>query len=157
MKLFIHLICIFLAIILQISLLPQITILGGFPNLILLVMLSLVFVGRINEAILWLSLGGILLEMVSPVHFGFYFFPLLAVFLLVNYLVKKLFTNPIWYLTLFFFFFSSLIFDLVWLFYDYSVFSISVLLADAIYNTILGLVIYYFMLYYYFPNEKIKI
>lgn len=157
MKTFIHAICIILAVIMQISLFPQITIFGGMPNLILLTMLILIFIGRRDEALIWLAFGGLMLEMVSTAHFGYYFFPLLATYFAIVFLVKKLFTNPSWYLAIILFLLSSIFVDLVWLIYSFSLSSVQIILADAIYNSILGMIIYYFMHYYYLPKEKITI
>ncbi|EKD56186.1 MAG: hypothetical protein ACD_58C00274G0002 [uncultured bacterium] len=157
MKIFIHIICIFIAVILQTTLLPQIMLLGGMPNIVFLVTLSLIFINRADEAIWWLGIGGMLLEFISPVHFGYYFFPLLIVYLLINLLVKRFFANPSWYISMIFFFIFSIIFDVIWLVYNYSIDTYTIILANAVYNVILGVVIYYFFQFYYFPKEKIKI
>lgn len=157
MKNLLHIFFIFFAVILQISLLPQIAIFGGYANLILLVMLALIFVGRNDEAIIWAGVGGLLLEITSPVHFGYYFFPMIMIYLLVNFLVKKLFTSPAWHLSMFFFFISSVLQDVIWIYLDRSLTTLLIILANAVYSAVLGVILYYFIDYYYHPKEKIKV
>lgn len=157
MKIFTHIICIFFAVILQISLLPQIAIFGGYANLILLVILTLIFVGRSDEAIIWVVVGGLLLEATSSVHFGYYFFPIVLIYFLMIFLVKRLFANPPLRLSMFFFFISSVLQDVIWIYLDRSLTTLLIILANAVYNVVLGVILYYFIDYYYHPREKIKV
>lgn len=157
MKIFINIILMITAVLVQISLLPQLSFYGGTANLILLVIISLVLIKREKDAILWTIIGGTLLDLFSPIRFGVYLFILLIIYFLLTILIKKLLATPPWHFILFLFFLASIIFDLLWLFYNKSIDFIIITAANAVYNIILGGIIYYLIQYYYQPQEKIKI
>lgn len=157
MKIFIHIICIILAVILQTTLLPQIKLLGGMPNLVLLTVLTLIFINRFDEAIIWVIIGGILLDLTSPIRFGYYYFALLIIYFLIRLLIVRLFNNPSWIISAIFFLFASVLLDCYWIYYDCSINTLTIILANAIYNIIFGLILYYLMQYYYLPQDKISV
>lgn len=142
---------------LQISFLPQISLFGGLANLVLVIIISLILITRFDEALLWLGLGGLLLDLFSPLRLGLYFFPLILIYFTTRLLVQKLLAHPPWSLSLLFFFSASLLVDLPWLFYESSSYGLVVWSSNAVHNALLGCLIYYFLQYYYQPKESIKI
>lgn len=154
MKIIVNVLLILLAIILQTSLLPKIDFFGTFPNLVLLIMLSLLFINRTEEALWWTGGGGILLDLVSPARFGIYTFSLLIIFILTYILVSRIFSDPSLLLAAVFFFVASLLMNLFFLFLT-SYFLL--LISTAIYDTLVGCIIYGLVKYYYKPKEAIKI
>lgn len=154
MKFIINLLFIILAAILQITFIPELTIFSGIFNLIFLIMLMFVFASRPSEALWWAGLGGIVLDLLSPVKFGFYTLSLLVICLLTNYLVERIFTDPNIFVASGFFFGGSLILNLFWLTVNpsWQAFFIS-----AIYNTVVGTIIYGVIKIYQTPREAIKI
>lgn len=152
MKNLINILLIILAVVLQISLLPQISFLTAFPNLIFLIMLSLVFINR-PESLWWLG-GGILLDLVSPFRFGLYTISLVVVFLLANYLVNHIFSDPSLFIAAVFFFVGSIILNAIFLLLTSQ---FSLLFFEVIYSTFVGCIIYGLIRYYLKPKEVIKI
>lgn len=154
MKNLINIVLIYIAVVLQISLMPAISFYQGMPNIILLVATSLAMINRREEALWWIILGGILLDIISAGYFGIYTLSFLAIYFMTYFLVKKIFTEPSIYLSIPIFFVCSIIVDIPWMVIDSQW---QIMLADAIYNTIVGCVIYFFIRYYYKPTEQIKV
>jgi len=154
MKIFINVLLIVIAVILQITFMPKIAFLGAFPNLILLVALSLIFIKKIEEALLWIGLGGILLDLFSPVHFGVYIVSLILIFAISYYLVNYVFSDFSLFLAAAIFFISSIIFNIIFLLYTHY---FNLYLLEAVYTTLLGCMIYGIIRYYYKPSEEVKI
>lgn len=72
----------------QVTLMPNLSILGIWPNLLLILVIMLVFFNADQEALLSASLGGLILDLSSPIFFGFF-----TVFLVANFLVIRFVTN----------------------------------------------------------------
>ncbi len=127
---------------------------GGIFNLVLIICLILVFVGRPKEALIWAGIGGIILDLLSGVSiFGAYTLSLVVICLASSFLVKKFFTSPNIFVASIFFFFASIILDIFWLFVN---FNLQILLFNAIYNTIVGIILYIFLKDYLKPREMFK-
>ena len=154
MKIFINILLIFLAAILQISLFPKISIFSALPNLIFLATMILIFTNREDEALIWAGLGGILLDLFSPVRFGIFLFPLLVIYFLTSILVKRIFTDPNLIIAASFFFLGSIFFDILWIFINPQW---QIILINAIYNTIVGIIIYWLLRERLKPKEFVKI
>ena len=154
MKLFYNLLVIIIVVILQTTLAPDMNLFGAFPNLIMIVMLSLLFIGRTEDAIWWAGIGGILLDIFSPVHFGVYTISFTLVIALNYYLVNYIFTDPTLPLAGTFIFVSSLIINFIFLLYSHYY---GQYFLEAIYNTFVGCIIYSLIRYYYKPREEVKL
>ncbi|MCL5795385.1 MAG: hypothetical protein M1338_03430 [Patescibacteria group bacterium] len=139
MYLFINIILIVLVCILQISTLPNLAILQAFPNLILTITVVLVFVGRSRDALFWAAIGGIILDLFSPLRFGIYTISLLAIYFLISYLVKKFFSDPNFFIATGLFLISSVIFDLIFVIISSQW---SIFIGEILYNTIVGILLY---------------
>ncbi len=153
MKKIINFIAIILVVMLQITIVPRLDIYYAVFNLPLLIMLSLILIKRYDLAVFWL-LSGVLLDLISPIKFGFYTFSYLFIYLLATFVVTKFFHQINLFIIIFFFVICSFVIDFAFLFYD---FQIKLLLLNAIYNTFIGYIIYYFLKYYLEPQSIIKV
>jgi rod shape-determining protein MreD len=154
MKFIIQLILIIIAVILQISLVPKLALFGTFPNIILLIFLALLFIGRPQESLWWAGIGGILLDLASPSYFGIYTFSMLIVYVLVFYLTNRIFSNPSVFVAAVIFFVSSLMINSIFIFY---VHNYAGFLIEAVYSTLIGCMIYGLMRYRTKKREEVKI
>lgn len=150
MKFIANLLLIFLLVILQISLMPKFIIFHSYPNLIFLVMMILIFLGKFREAGWWAIFGGILLDFNSQTPFGFYSLSLIFIFLIFSILTFKFFSNPTILIISIFLILGSLILDLGFLILTKMYILI---IFDSIYNLISGLLLYYIIRNYFKPKE----
>lgn len=139
MYIFINILLILLASILQISFMPSLSLWHSFPNLILIFTVILIFNGRNREALYWAAIGGIILDLFSPSRFGIYLISLLVIYFVISYLVKRFFSDPNFLIAVGLFLISSAIFNII--FYIINP-QWQIFLGDIIYNTIVGLIIY---------------
>lgn len=154
MKTFILILTIIMAVILQISVIPNFSIYNVFPNIVLIVMLGLLYVRRTNEALWWMGLGGLLLDLVSPVRFGVYTLSFMIIFALNYYLIEYIFTDPSILLAGALIFISSLISNIIFLLLTHYY---SQIFTEAIYTSFVGCILYWIIRYYYKPKEEVKI
>lgn len=154
MQIILNIVFIFIAALLQISVLPHLAIFRAYPNLILIVMLSLIFIQKKDLAIWWALVGGLALDLTSSGFFGLYTATLLIIFWLFSFITKRVFAHPPLYIAAILFFTASLLLDLPWVI-QYKEWTI--LFSQAIYNTVVGCIAYYFIGYYAKPKEAIKI
>lgn len=78
----------------QILLMPYFAIYGVWPNLILILAIMLLFFNADPEALFTASLGGLILDLASPLNFGFFTFFFLMIILLIKLLMSKFFNEP---------------------------------------------------------------
>lgn len=104
---------IFLLVILQISLFDKFSIFGSVPNLIFIFAIALTLKARWQDAILLGGIGGVLLDLASPLRFGVYTFLILVVITLINYLVLKLLPTPRLFMSFFIFIGAFLLINLI--------------------------------------------
>lgn len=141
-----NLILIFLAVILQISLVPQLAISGGYPNFILLVSTALIFVKRETMAMLWFVLGGLLLDLHSSAPFGFYTGVFIGIYFIINFLVRRFLIDVNFFAAALLFLLVSFFADIPFLFLN---FDLRILISQGLWNAFLGLVFYYFIDQYF--------
>ncbi len=143
MKYLRHFLLIILVFIIQIAIVPNITIKLAFPNLILIVCIALALNFKYEESLLWAVIGGLLLDVYSPMRFGINTITLVALSSIVYFTFRKFISQPIMPIVFVVFFVMSLLYDLV----PYLLYSkdIKVYFFDAIYNTIIGVIVYYFL------------
>jgi hypothetical protein len=75
----------------QVSLLANLSMGSGSVNLIILILLFLILLGYEDEALWWVAITGIILDIYSPVRFGFNIILLLVVWGVLRYLTRKYF------------------------------------------------------------------
>lgn len=132
MKYIFYLGLIFLAIVIQISLLPYL--IGSYSgiNIIAILVITLVFAGKRKVAMVWLGAGGILLDFYSSAKFGVYTIELVIAFLLANifakYFVSKINFFPIFVFTFCFF----LAANLIWLYSEIEKYFLEVIKIAAL-------------------------
>lgn len=80
---------IFILILFQLSLLNKLTIFSFVPNLIFVLSIVLLLRGFLSDSLLVGSLGGLFLDLTSPLRFGFYSVVLITILLGINLLVLK--------------------------------------------------------------------
>lgn len=153
MKKTINIIAIILAVILQITIATKIDIYYSMINLPLLIMISLILIKRFDLVIWWVA-SGILLDLVSPIKFGFYTITFIIIYLFTSFIVKKIFYQSQFYIVILFFTASSIIIDIPFLIYH---FNSQILIGNFIYNTIVGCIIYWFLKFYLEQQSIIKI
>lgn len=87
-------ISIVLAVIMQISFLPNFAIYHVFPNLVLIFILVFLIRGQDDIVLWWVIFGGLLLDLFSPLFFGYYFIQLILIFLIYRSIVRPLLLEP---------------------------------------------------------------
>lgn len=75
--------------VLQFSFLSKISILESIPNLIFILSLVLLIRGFFEDSILVASIGGLFLDLSSPLRFGIYLMVLLASLIFIHFVVLK--------------------------------------------------------------------
>lgn len=155
MKVYVNIFIILLAVFFQITILPHLGIFGIYPNLILLGIIILIFIGREQEALWWVLLGGIFLDFFSPVRFGGYTISFIIVYFSLTLILKYYFAQPsflnAFWLIVTVSIISGLIFSL--LTWQFSI----LIFLEAILNGILGIIGYWFISHYLKVPEEIKI
>ena len=154
MKTFLNILLVIIVVILETTLVPKMAIFGAFPNLVMLVILSLIFINRTRDALWWVLIGGVLLDLFSPVRFGAYTLSFVAIFFLAYYLVNYVFSEPSVFLAAGIFFISSLILNIIFLMYFHY---FGLYFIEAIYSTFVGCIVYGLIRYYYKQGEEVKI
>ena len=98
-----------LLVIFQIAFLTKLNFFGVVPNLILILAISLIIKGFFQEGLLVAGIGGLSLDLASPLRFGLYSFLFLAIILVLYWLVLKILPSP-GIFSLFLIFFGSFLF-----------------------------------------------
>lgn len=141
-----------MVVIFQVSVMPNLAIQLAFPNLILIGLLILLFTNNLREGLWWAVFGGLFFDIFSPLHFGIYTLVFLFIYVLIYFSSTYLISDFSFIIIVLGFIVGSLLIDLIpfiiigrdWL----------ILLFDAIYNTILGIIIYYFCVDKLEPKEQ---
>ena len=153
MKIFINVLLILLALVLQISLFPRLEIFNAFGNIIFLIWTALLFTGR-DESIWWVGIGGLMLDIFSPFYFGYYIAMFFLLYFILHYLITHILTEISWIAVLILIFLGSVILDIAPAIYTSSY---SLIIPNAIYNTCLGIFIYLIINKYLKPKEEVKL
>jgi len=141
--------------ILQLAVLTKISILGAVPNLILIIAIALMLRNRPHEAFLIALLGGMILDIGSPLKFGVLTIIYLIILVLIYLLINKVSLIPNYFFTLLVFIGSFLIFNfLVSLFYSGSLHW--EIVSDSIINTLWGILGLFLVQRFIKVEEKIK-
>ncbi len=128
MKTFLSGIIIFFAVILQVTILPKITIWEVMPNLILLLIVCQSAIKGYKEGMVWAFSCGLLLDFFSNVYFGIFSLIFLFIAFIVSFVTKK-FLGKIGLLSIIIIsVISTIMFDFIFL----SVIKINVLSSEVI-------------------------
>jgi cell shape-determining protein MreD len=150
-KLIVKIAAIFLAVILQVTLMPLLSIKGMWPNLILITALILVLSGLKNDALLVAAIGGLLWGFFSPLRFGLDAIIFIGLVLLLAEISKKYLPAINLAIVSGIIFSGSLFYGLLmslflkrWVSWE--------LLIDSVYATLLGLI--FFLVLNHFQRSK---
>lgn len=147
---------IFILAIVQLALFSKLSVLGAIPNIVLVLIVALGLKGRFQEAVLTATIGGIILDLASPLRFGAYTVLMLGIALLIQYVVIKIVPPPDFYLAFTVFAGSILFFDLI-----LSLFVLTwprwILISDLFLNGFLGLGVLWLMTRIIRPENEIKL
>jgi hypothetical protein len=155
-KLIIKIAAIFLAVILQVTLLPLLSIKGMWPNLILISVLILVLSGLKNDALLMAAIGGLLFGFFSPLRFGLDAIIFIGLILLLEEMSKKYLPAINLVIVSGVIFSGTLLYGLLmslflrrWLSWE--------LLIDGVYATLLGLIFFFVLNHFQRPKKLLKV
>lgn len=142
----------------QFSIIGQLSIYQAFPNILLIYLVVLILNKRYKKSIYFAVLSGIFYDIFSLSYPGIYLFMFVIIALLLNFIINRFISSPIFIFVIFIFFISSLFLDLPMFFIGNH--DIGLLFKVALYNTILGSILYYLLGDYLRPQKpmyKMKI
>ena len=156
MKRFLAFIGVFLAVIVQTSLLPHFSIRGFLPSVRLIIVFCWSLLGDYKEAIFWAVGGGVLLDLFSSLNFSIAMLSLLLVVLVLYLLTNTVFSfdkyySRLWLAGLTSLFYYGITFAFSWLFYfirfsgtkiDLSISVLWPILFGTVLNTLAILVVF---------------
>lgn len=155
MKIFINILLIIFAVIIQTAFLPALSVLGSHPNIVLIIAIILLAIQRKSEALWWFGFGGLILDLISPFYFGIYTLSFMVVYFILYYLVDYIFSDPSILVTAMFLLFGSFISNIIFLILDINTYEI--LIIEALYAMVFGSIIFYFMKHYLSHKDAVKI
>lgn len=140
----------------QILLMPYLAVYGVWPNLVLILAIMLLFFNADAEAFFSASLGGLILDLASPLPFGLITFIAFSLLLLIKILIIKFFND----LNIFIFVLvmagALIIFDLIFMVIGRN-FSLFLLIINISYGLILSLIFYKLIGFYMDHNQGLRI
>ena len=155
-KLIIKILAIFLAVILQVTLMPIFSIKGNFPNLILLAALILVLADFKTDAIIVAAIGGLLFDFFSPLRFGLNTIIFISFVLLLGVVSKRYFPAINLFIIALVVFLSTIIYGLLmslflqrWLSWE--------ILIESLYACILGLIFFFVLDHFQKSSRLLKV
>lgn len=146
---------ILIIVILQLALFSKFSILESFPNLIFIISIVLLLRDDLQDSFLVAVLGGLLLDLASPLRFGAYTILLVGILLFVYFVILKSMPVPNLFLI-------YLLFMGIFLFVNLVIFLIIgavpnwQIVFDALINSLWGILIYLFLGRIIKPKEEIK-
>ncbi len=99
--------------IIQIGIMPYLSFEHVIPNLIFIILITNILLGQDQTALWWLVLGGLILELFSPLPFGLYLLPYLIIYIIIRYLLRIYLLEPPPLLAMVVFFAASLLYNMV--------------------------------------------
>lgn len=141
MKIFKIILLIILAFIAEISLSPNIKIGSAFPNFIVILLIFYLINFDYRKALLTAGIGGILLDLYSPMYFGVYTLSFLAIYLLAYFIFTKFISEQVFIVVFLSFFVGYLLSEIIPLLVYHG--SYVTYFSSALYTSIIGIFIYY--------------
>ena len=155
-KTILKILLIFGLVVLQVTLIPFLKVSEVWPNLILLVTLVLVLDDFLIDALFFAILGGLFLDLASSSFFGLNVLILVFLVILIKFVISRYLTEPnLWIITLILGL-SSVFYSLIFILIYHNVSYLS-LLWSFIYNSLAGILIYWFLGYFLKTTQEIKI
>ena len=93
-KLSLKILAIVFLFIFQIAFFNKLTIWGSLPNIILILSLAFLLRNRFSDSLLIAVVGGLLLDLVSPLRFGVYILLFLSILFLLRFLILRMLPTP---------------------------------------------------------------
>lgn len=155
-KLSLKILAIIFLFIFQITFFNKLIIFGSIPNLILILSVALLLRNRFNDALLVAVVGGLLLDLVSPIYFGIYTLLFLAILFVLHFSILKVVPvlSIFWIYVIFLG--AFLILDLFILLFT-KTWPSWVTIANVSINGLWGILAYYILGYFLKTTEEIKI
>lgn len=147
-----NLLIIFFLGVIQITLMPYFGIMGLWPNLIFLLAITFILIGAEQEAYLTASFGGLILDFVSPIFFGFNVLILMSMVALTQLLVKKFLSEVDILMAGLVYIVATFMFNIIFSLIGHQ-FGWSSLLINIVYSCFVGLVIFYILNNWYDRRE----
>lgn len=141
--------------VLQLTLMPYLGFQDIWPNLILLAALALMILDFDIESLLVASVGGIILDLTSPLVFGVNTAILVVIVLVVKLLMTKYFTEPNIIILTFFFGLAAIIADCMVMLLTQNFIWLPVM-VNGLYSAIIGLLLYRFFEQWFKRQSIIK-
>lgn len=147
---------IFIVALIQVSLLPNLAIEDFIPNLVAIFLVTYLLLDLDKVAIWWVALGGLLLDLFSPLPFGLFVAQFVIIYLVLRHLIRPIIHEPAPLMSLPVFFVTSLLFNGIELVIIRSI-NIFDLLLLAIIESLIGTIVYSFIHRRYLQNSPIKL
>jgi hypothetical protein len=141
LKLFSKIVLIFILAVIQIMVMPRFGILGTFPNLIFILALVLVIYGAETDAFLVAGVGGFILDLASPMFFGFNVLINLSAITLTRFVINKFLTETSVFISILIVGLVSVLLDLFMSLVTHQ-FSLLGMLTNLFYSMIVGFIFY---------------
>ena len=132
----------------QITLMSYFSIMGLWPNLVFVLALVLVLTGAEPEAFLTASLGGLILDLTSPLFFGFNTIILLIMVILVEMLVNKFLSEISMFVAGLFLIIVTVIIDLLMCLISHQFIFVN-LIINVFYTLVVGLIMFRLINYWF--------
>lgn len=146
---------ILILVILQLSIFTKISFLNTIPNLIIILSIVLVFRGLLRDGLLVAIIGGIILDVYSPLHFGLFTILAFTTCIIVNYIILKNIPAPNLLLILLFFICLFLIINLIIILVT-GLLPGWQILVDSVVNAFWGILVYFIAGKIIKPKEEIE-
>lgn len=143
MKLIKTLLLIILIFVIQIAIVPNITISSAFPNILLISAVVLLLNFEFDKALIWAGIGGIMMDIYSPLHFGVYTFGFLIIWFIANFIFKRYISEQLFPIVIVSFFIAYLLVEFIPFITKNG--SYMIYFSSAVYTAILGTIIYYLL------------
>jgi hypothetical protein len=147
---------ILLLVIIQLSLFDKFSFFGSVPNFIIIFAISLTLKGKWQDAILLGLIGGLLLDLASPLKFGIYMLLILLAITLINFLILRSLPTPKLLMSFFIMTGSFLMINLLISLLTFTWLGWTALI-DAVINGLWGVVAYWALNKFIKTENEIKI
>ena len=150
---YIKLFLVFLVLaLIQFAIIPQLSFRGAFPNILFIYLVVLILNGRYKKSLFFAVLSGIFYDIFSLSYPGIFLFTFAVLALTLNFIIKRFISSPNLIFVILIFFASSLFIDLPTFYIGNR--DVMMYLSVALYNTILGTILYYILGDYLRPKKS---
>ncbi len=132
---------ILLVFFIEVAIAPNLGIYSVFPSTMLIAIMFYLLNFKYEEALLWAGIGGILMDLYSPLHFGVYTFSYLVVYFISYLVFTKFISEQAFFVVIPSFFIGYLLAEIIPFMIEHG--SYSIYFASALYTAILGTFVFY--------------